>query len=333
MVIFYANPNKQDIGVLKSFSLDMQMSMNKGNNDFEIKTTLGGVQLDKGYYIYVENTEYGGIIDEARIDTKSNTIYYRGRTWRGILESKIIVPPANEDYYTASGDLIEVIDGLIDDFDLGELFYADQFTTGITVTDYQFYRYTDVYSGIIRLLSEKAYKLSIKFDTEEFKGKLSAMPITDYGENQEVTSDLYDFDITRVYNTVNHLIALGQGDLKDRTVVHLYADADGNISTTQTFTGTEEIVDVYDYSSAEDVAELTESATERFGELIGSDKIKITLNDINADVGDKLTAYEQYTGIEAIQYIQSKIITMNDDTMKVQYTASIVSTSQRGDKL
>lgn len=327
-VVYYANASKQDIGVLKSFTLDMQISMNKGDNDFEIKTPMNSIELGKGYYIYSEGTEYGGIVDKTRIDTKSKTRYYGGRTWRGMLESKIIVPPANEDYYIVSGDLNEVIDTLITDFDLDDLFYADSALTNETVTNYQFYRYTDVYSGIIRLLSDKGYKLSVEFDTAEFKCKLSAEPVVDYGENQEVTSDLYDFDITQVYGTVNHLIALGSGELKDRMVVNLYADANGNISTTQTFTGIQEIVAIYDYSNAEDVTELTEEATKRFQELIGSDKIKITLNNINADVGDKITAYEEITGIEAIQYIQSKIIAINDNSMKVQYTAKTFTTSQ-----
>ena len=333
MVVFYANENTEDIGVFKSFTLDMQISMETGDNDFEIKTPIDGIQLDKGYYIYAEGTEYGGIVDKIRIDTKNKTKYYDGRTWRGMLESKVIVPPVGEDYYIVSGDLIDVIDVLIEDFNLDDLFYVDPFDTGITVTNYQFYRYTDVYSGIIRLLSDKGYKLSIEFDTAQFKCKLSAVPIIDYGENQEVTSDLYDFDITQVYGTVNHLIGLGSGELKDRMVLHLYADVDGNISTTQTQFEKNEIVDIYDYQNVESLEELQDKMTERFKQLIGSDIIKITLNDIDADVGDKLTAYEEITGIQAIQYIQSKIIKIDDSKMSIQHSAKTIQINQKGDEL
>ena len=333
MVVFYANENTEDIGVFKSFTLDMQISMETGDNDFEIKTPIDGIQLDKGYYIYAEGTEYGGIVDKIRIDTKNKTKYYDGRTWRGMLESKVIVPPVGEDYYIVSGDLIDVIDVLIEDFNLDDLFYVDPFDTGITVTNYQFYRYTDVYSGIIRLLSDKGYKLSIEFDTAQFKCKLSAVPIIDYGENQEVTSDLYDFDITQVYGTVNHLIGLGSGELKDRMVLHLYADVDGNISTIQTQFEKNEIVDIYDYQNVESLEELQDKMTERFKQLIGSDIIKITLNDIDADVGDKLTAYEEITGIQAIQYIQSKIIKIDDSKMSIQHSAKTIQINQKGDEL
>ena len=43
----------------------------------------------------------------------------------------------------------------------------------------------------------------------------------------------------------------GKGDLEERQVIHLYADSRGNISHTQSLTGIQEVVRVYDYSSAE----------------------------------------------------------------------------------
>ena len=331
VTVFYADNNMQDIGVLKGFKLDMTVSMETGANDFEVRTSIGGIEMDEGYYIYAEGNEYGGIVDAKRINTKDKTLYYGGRTWRGMLESKIIEPPTGQDYYKASGDLNVVIDTLIDDFDLGDLFYADSTLTGVEVTNYQFYRYTDVYSGIIRLLSALDYKLVIEIDTSELKCKIGAVPVIDYGENQEVTSDLYDFDIKRVGGTVNHLIGLGAGELKDRMVVHKYADANGTISDTQTLFGKDEIVAIYDYGNAESRQELEDQMIEEFQNMIGSDNIQITLNEIDADVGDKVTAYEEKTEIEAIQYIESKVITIDDETINVQHSAKTVQISEHGE--
>lgn len=331
VTVFYANNNMQDIGVLKGFKLDMTVSMETGDNDFEVRTSIGGIEMDEGYYVYAEGSEYGGVIDSKRINTKDKTLYYSGRTWRGMLESKIIQPPTGQDYYKASGDLNVVLDTLIDDFDLGDLFYADSTLTGVEVTNYQFYRYTDVYSGIIRLLSNLDYKLVIEFDTSELKCRIGAVPVIDYGENQEVTSDLYDFDIKKVGGTVNHLIGLGAGELKDRIVVHKYADANGTISDTQTLFGKDEIVAIYDYGSAESRQELEEQMLEQFQNMIGSDNIQITLNEIDADVGDKLTAYEENTEIEAIQYVQSKVVTIDDETINVQHSAKTVQISEHGE--
>ena len=50
---------------------------------------------------------------------------------------------------------------------------------------------------------------------------------------------------------INHLICLGLGELKNRTVIHLYADANGVISRTQTQFGSDEVTNVYDYAGAE----------------------------------------------------------------------------------
>lgn len=326
VTVFYANQNMEDVGVLKGFKLDMSISLDSGNNDYEVRTSIDGIEMDEGYYIYAENSEYGGIVDVKRINTKTGTLYYSGRTWRGMLESKIIVPPTGQDYYTASGDLNVVLDQLITDFGLDDLFYTDSTPTGEVVSGYQFYRYTDVYSGIVRLLSERGYKLAIRFNTNQFKCELSAEPVIDYGDSQEVTSDLYDFDISKISGTVNHLIGLGSGELQDRLVVHKYADADGNISDVQTLFGKDEIVDTYEYSMAETREELEEQMLKYFPKLIGSDIIKITLNDIDAYVGDKLTVYDEYTCIEAVQYIQNKVITVDDYDINVQYSAQVIGT-------
>ena len=330
ITVFYANQNKQDIGVLKGFKLDMSISMDSGNNNFEVTTYIDGVELDQNYYIYAEGSEYGGIVDTKRINTKTKTIYYDGRTWRGMLESKIIIPPSGQDYYTASGNLNAVIGQLISSFGLSELFYADNTTAGASVSDYKFYRYTDVYSGIIRLLFDSGYKLKIEFDTSVFKCKLSAVLIDDYSNQQEITSDLYDFDVSRVGNTVNHLIGLGYGELKNRLTVHKYANSSGVISNTQTLTGKDEIVAIYEYSNAQDAADLEAKTIEKFQSLIGSDKIKVTLNDIDADVGDKLTVHDELTGIEAVQYVQSKIVNIDDDTVNIQHSAKTMNVGQVG---
>ena len=58
-------------------------------------------------------------------------------------------------------------------------------------------------------------------------------------------------------NGVNHLICLGEGELKDRVVKHLYVQKDGSIGEEQYYTGIEEITETYDYNSTE-AAELVE---------------------------------------------------------------------------
>ena len=69
----------------------------------------------------------------------------------------------------------------------------------------------------------------------------------DYSAQIEYSSDM-NANYSMVINKmgVNHLICLGSGELRNRTVVHLYVDGNGNISQTQTFTGLEERAEVLD---------------------------------------------------------------------------------------
>ena len=71
-----------------------------------------------------------------------------------------------------------------------------------------------------------------------------------------------------VGNGINHLICLGKGELKDREVLHLYADTSGNISESQSLFGEEERAATYDYGSVESTEELRKGGEERLRELM-----------------------------------------------------------------
>ena len=137
----------------------------------------------------------------------------------------------------------------VDFFDDG-FFVGTGESTGITV-NYQYNRYVSVYDGLKEMLKSVGYKMEIKYDNELKAAKVGAVPIVDYSSRIEYSSDMNaHYYMTKEKCGVNHLICLGAGELRDRVVVHLYADAAGNISQTQTFFGADEICDIYDYAGA-----------------------------------------------------------------------------------
>ena len=79
---------KRDIGVMQNFTLDL--AYGEDENNFELTTVTENNVCQSGYYIYAEGTDYGGIIDGIEVKTNSGLLCYKGRTWHGILESKII---------------------------------------------------------------------------------------------------------------------------------------------------------------------------------------------------------------------------------------------------
>ena len=130
-------------------------------------------------------------------------------------------------------------------------------------------------------------------------------------------------------NKVNHLICLGSGELANRTVIHLYADASGNISQTQTFTGTAEYTAVYDYSNAEDTAELIKGGTERLKELLQQDDLTVDVNEVDDpyDVGDIVGASDDVTGVTIAVPITKKIIRVQNGIVSVDLETDIANAS------
>ena len=72
----------------------------------EIKEGITKIPIENGYKCSytatiqngAHDTEFGGIIGRKKINTIDSTISLFGRTWRGMLEKKIIRPPTGQDY-------------------------------------------------------------------------------------------------------------------------------------------------------------------------------------------------------------------------------------------
>lgn len=314
--LIYANEEKEDIGVLDIYNLDLAYGADE--NNFEIQMPLYEHKCKENYFLYIEDSEYGGIIDTISVNTETEVVSYAGRTWHGILESKIIVPDIGEDYFIVSGDANEVMAALITRLGLGELMSANAESSGIYITEYKF-RYIDGYKGIASMLAEYGAKLKIIW--HEGKAVLSAYPIVNYSENEEWDSDLVNFVIDKVYNKINHLICLGKGELSERLVINLYSDAAGNISTTQTFFDSKEIVSVYEQTNEADADKLTESGIKKFKTLRDLDKVEISFDatDETYDIGDIVGATEQTTGIFIAKAITKKVVKTQQGLTVVEY--------------
>ena len=213
-----------------------------------------------------------------------------------------------------------MIGSLITRLGLNELFLASSENSKLTISNYQMDRYISGYDGIKKMLKKVGGKLLFKV-TNDGRVVLSAVPIVDYTQTEEFNSDLVDFLISKSTNTVNHLICLGQGDLAARTVIHLYADKDGNISKTQSQTGLDEYTAVYDYSNVESSEELEKSGIEHLQSLWALNEISIDFDadsDIY-DIGDKVGATDNVTGLSVSGAITKKIVTIKNGRISINY--------------
>ncbi len=312
--LIYTDADRVEQGYLRNFSADVDVAKDK---DFEITVARDNNILRGGSWWYISNTEYGGIVDNVGVVTADREIRYTGRNLRGILCDKIIEPPQDKDYKIVSGDAIAVINSLIEDAGLSNIYRM----TGESwnVQSFQFNRYVSLYDGICALLStqNRVLRLVIK---DGYVTMSSAVPY-DYTEDKDCMRSDINYNITQVKNGYNHLICLGQGELKDRQVLHLYVDKMGNITDTQTYKGLEERTAIYDYSSASSIGELRTGGIARLQEL-NADSLDMTLPDMSMQIGDITGGTEDITGITVKKQITNIIAKIDDNSIDIEYSVS-----------
>lgn len=318
MDLIFMNASREDIGVLQDYELDLAFGADE--NNFECRIQAQAHCCEAGFFLYAEGTEYGGVIDSITSDTAKKEIIYSGRTWQGILNSKIIEPDNGADYLIVSGDANDVLGSLVARLALSDMFEGSTESSGIEVSNYRMHRYVSGYDGIRKMLESVGGKLNFAF--RNGKIVLAALPIHDYSQDEEFDADLVSFKAVRNYKAINHLICLGSGELADRLVVHLYADTDGTIGQTQTQFGMDEVSAIYEYSNISEKSELIKEGTEQFKGMLSADEISIDFdsNDDKYDVGDIIGAYDPITHLFATAPIAKKIVTIKDGRITISLT-------------
>ena len=309
-----------DSGYLSYYEADFDISsdIEYVTNDFEIKMPLP--ESAEGLYfaenkvstiVAVEGTEYGGIITGSSIDIEEGLITYTGRTWRGMLSQYIIEPPPGQDYRIVSGNLAVSIRTL----PMNTMIDVED--TSYSGNTFQFDRYITTFEGVSKLLAaadpDLRFAMSFSQTPGEYTGRVTMeiVKVRDLSSLVEVSQDFNDkigLKITRDHNTPRHLICLGRGELKDREVVHLYADEDWNIQDAS-IAGAYP-VETYDFSSSEN---LRDDGIKHFKELIGNhEQIDVSITDLDVRLGDVISARDHLTG-ENVQAEINKIIYRCED--------------------
>lgn len=317
-----ANEKGCELGALKNYK-EAEFSVGD-ENDFVITLKSQVVNKDFLWYesqVFIPGTEFGGIVKDITSLTKSKTVRFMGDTWRGMLSKKIISPPSGQDYLTVSGELNEVLRKMLKEH-FGDWFVVPEESTEVTVI-YQFNRYVTLLDGLTSLLESVNYKLSIKYiqgaPGEAGYVEVSAAPINNYSEEEEYSQDCNIKMTVRDYRRgINHLICLGEGELKDRIRVDLYIQKDGSIGKTQYYKGLEERTDVYDYSSA-DIAELEEGGEKRLKELADYKEFDMNIEKANLELGDIVSGRDHITGLYVVKPIIQKILKISTGKERIDY--------------
>lgn len=311
----YTDINRTPLGVLSKYSIDEELG---GNNDFEIQMNLIHHCMTQGSIWYVDDTEYGGIVDSITVDTYRSIVYYRGRSWRGILDKKIIRPDSGQDYLIVSGEANDVIWAIIQRLNLNNFFTVPEDPSQFSINNYQFDRYTTGYAGLMKMLAGVGAKL--QFRLVDSYVVVEAVPIYDLSNTYEYSDDYgMKVIIEDDQGGINHLICLGAGELRDRVVVDLYVNAQGEIVTTQYFKGVKEIAQTYDYGNSASVEELIESGTENLEELKSKSIISAEFQKLEVGVGDIVGGKNRMTNITIKETVTKEIINIKNGVETVTY--------------
>jgi len=322
-MVILANKKGNEVRQQCFKKIDIELS---GNSDFEmiINAWEWDEAFEYGARIFVPDTEFGGIISGMETNTADNVIKVSGSTWRGILKNKIIIPPNGEAYKIVTGDLNKILKLLIEDAGLSGIFSVQE-VPSLEIT-YQFERYVTLYDGIIKMLAAVGYRLDVVYvqGTRGASGyvELSSKPIVDYSKTVEFSQDSQlDFTYKEKHTRINHLIALGQGELTNRLVAELFIQADGSVGPIPYYKGIEDATAVYDDTTISTEEELVKKGTEKLIELYGTPLMSITIETIpkQVQIGDIVGGRDYITGLHMAETVTNKIYKEENNQVLIEY--------------
>lgn len=291
-------------------------------NSFEVKILRPEWQpFDVGSRVYIPGTEYGGLYRRMSTNTEEGTISVGGMTWRGMMQKKIISPPSGQDYATDSGELNEIIKARVEAA-LPGLFIGSSESTGVTVS-WQYARYCTLEEGLRDMLESVDYRLNIEYSQTDKAVVVSAVPIENYSDDVQFSADWQlNYYMRMQSDGVNHLILLGQGELKDRVVRHLYLNKNGKIVTTQYYTGVNEVAEVYDYPGAEE-DDLIQNGKEHFKEMVNNNLFEIKVDQAEGiAIGDIVGGHDYLSGLTMSSPVTGKVVSWRDGFQNIEYQLS-----------
>ena len=301
MVLVVADTKLGNVREIEDFTLDVAFGADENALTLTVEEKSAPAA---GQLVYIDATEYGGVIDQVKRESgrgAAGAVECKGRTWHGILAGRRLSPDSGSGYLTVKGKVGDVLTSLITRMGLGSLFKA---ASDDSTVSYTFPRFCDGYGGLISCAKANGRKLAMR----RMDGyiELSMPPIVDYAN--KVDSDLLDFTITSVHRCVNHLLCAGTGQLENRAIVHFYADENGNVSHKQTLFGIDEICALYDFSNAS-ASELEAEGKKKLLEYQTSGTVEVDAHeDMDVDVGDIISAHDNSTGTTVTATVSKKVV-------------------------
>lgn len=329
MIVIATDPSRRDLGPLSGCALDMAIGGGKDSFEATVPVELAPKDVGAGSLLYVDGTEFGGVVDDVGADTteRHSRAVYRGRTWSGVLESRVLEPNPGTTHLAVEGEANAAVKALVDRMGLADLFDVSLEDSGFSCESRL--RYATGCSGLRSALADAkrsdgepaplGAKLAMRWTGR--KVVLSAVAAVDHSGHEHEAARTR-MRIVKAGRPVNHLVCLGGGEMEGRFVAHVFADAERNVSRTQTLFGLDERAALYDYGSVESDAELVERGIERLREMQDVDVCDVSgVPGGDYGIGDAIGGRESRLGIYVSAVVNAKAVSITGRGATATYRA------------
>lgn len=334
MELIHADKYKNELRYIDSFTrFDASVNLNGEVNDNSWSLTLPvecfrSNPFELGEFVYVEGGEWGGQVECIKHNSDSHTVEISGLCWRGLLLRGIVQPLEGDAHLIVEAD---------DANDLLRMLIGSQLNDIIRVSDEKYplecshsFRYDDLFDAL-HGLAEK-YGFVINVDYSDGMAVISAATLINSNGLNEFSADMDGGIVAQLgcIGRCNHMLALGGGELLNRTVLEFWLLPDGSITEDKNAEGlpspSEWRTYLYDFSAAEDETQLRSYAKRKFKEFAKSSSMDFTLDNqfIELRLGDIVSASDEVTGISENAKISGKLLTVDSGGINIRYSMEAV---------
>lgn len=317
----YTDHKFKELGFFNGATLDIDIGKyGVAKNDFEITIPIADrmADFDEGSLFYCANSEWGGLVQNKKVDTGKARITFKGSTFRGLLENEYVQPSDDSSHIILKGDANECINELIKGrFD--GLFVVDEIGKSGIEVDYKV-RDLNLLQALEKTLNSGNAKLEIYYSDIDSKAHLKASSIKDLSDTTRYDND---YQIQMVVETrpqqYNHILALGQGELTERLRLNLYLQKNGTWGSTEYFKGLDKKTYKFEDVNADTLEKLEESALNNIEGKMKTDTLNISFDADDVELFDIVGAKEEITGVEFKEQITQKILKGTIGNLNISY--------------
>ncbi|MFC0264925.1 hypothetical protein [Alloscardovia macacae] len=160
VITLYQGSNREAFAQTDSFTLDY--AYGDEENDFELSFTSSSVEPTRVTAFKLNDaSDVAGFVDTIDSTYKDGnyTIVLAGTSIQGVLDKRIIEPPAGQAYYTINGNLTSGLNTLLSRTQLSSLVRIKNVPA--RSISFQFDRYTSVWNGLRKLAKSLTMRVQL----------------------------------------------------------------------------------------------------------------------------------------------------------------------------